>query len=74
VEGDALDDAGNLLGRGSAFWDRGVHVWESFSHGGSALRIPEIVLAGRGAAAFVFKQTVPASPFANATHGIALIA
>ena len=25
VESDALDDAGDFLGRGSAFWDCGIH-------------------------------------------------
>jgi hypothetical protein len=30
VEGDALDQAGNLLGRGSALWDRGVHALWGF--------------------------------------------
>jgi hypothetical protein len=35
VERDALYDAGDFLGRGSALWDRGVHLvgWESFCHG-----------------------------------------
>jgi hypothetical protein len=27
VEGDALDDAGDLLGRGSALWHGGGHEW-----------------------------------------------
>jgi hypothetical protein len=27
VEGDALDDAGEFLGGGFAFWDCGVHAW-----------------------------------------------
>jgi len=30
VEGDALYDAGNLLGRGSALWDCGVHLVGSY--------------------------------------------
>jgi hypothetical protein len=27
VEDDALDQTGDFLSRGSALWDRGVHVW-----------------------------------------------
>ena len=27
VEGDALHDAGDFLGRGSALWDCSVHSW-----------------------------------------------
>jgi hypothetical protein len=27
VESDALDDAGDFLGRGSALWHGGVHAW-----------------------------------------------
>jgi hypothetical protein len=27
VEGDALDDAGDFLGRGSALWHSGGHEW-----------------------------------------------
>jgi hypothetical protein len=27
VEGDALDQAGDFLGRGPAFRDCGIHVW-----------------------------------------------
>jgi hypothetical protein len=34
MEGDALDQTGDLLGRGLALRDCGVHVWERFSHGG----------------------------------------
>jgi len=28
MEGDALDHAGDLLGRGLALWDSGMHTWE----------------------------------------------
>jgi hypothetical protein len=28
MKGDALDDAGDLLGGGPAVWDRGVHSWD----------------------------------------------
>ena len=45
-----------------------------FSHGRSALRITEIALVGRGAAAFLFKQTVTRITFVTASHDIALIA
>jgi hypothetical protein len=37
VEGDALDDAGEFLGGGFAFWDCGRSIGDSFSHGRSAL-------------------------------------
>ena len=41
---------------------------------GSALRITDIALVGRGVAAFLFKQTVISITFVTATHDIALIA
>jgi hypothetical protein len=34
VEGDALDQTRDLLGGGSAFGGRSIHVWVSFCHGG----------------------------------------
>jgi hypothetical protein len=75
VEGDALDYPGDFLGRGPAFRDGGIHlVGDSFSHGRSALRITEIVLVGRGVAAFLSKQTVTSITFVTAKHDIALIA
>jgi hypothetical protein len=42
--------------------------------GDCGLRITEIVLVGRGVAAFLFKQTVTSITFTTATHDIALIA
>ncbi len=35
VKGDALDDAGDFLGRGSALWDRWIHVRGDLSFHGS---------------------------------------
>jgi len=34
VEGDALDQPGDFLVRGSAFWDCGIHVGIHFRMGG----------------------------------------
>ena len=36
-KGDALDDAGDLLRHGLAFWDAAFMFGDSFSHGGSHL-------------------------------------
>jgi hypothetical protein len=40
VEGDALDDAGDLLGRGSALWHGGVHVGINFATDGWGMGDP----------------------------------
>ena len=48
-------------------------IGDSFSHGRSAVRITEIVLAGRGVAAFLFRQA-DQHHFRHRAHGIALIA
>ena len=41
VEGDALDDAGNFLGRGSALWHCGVHVGIHFDTDGWGSGVPQ---------------------------------
>lgn len=40
MEGDALDDAGDLLGRGSALWHGGVHVEIHFATEGRGMGDP----------------------------------
>jgi hypothetical protein len=40
VKGDTLDQAGNFLGRGPAFWDCGIHVRGFISHGPFAFGHP----------------------------------